>query len=122
MDRSRGWTATDREDGLADVLGGFEHRVLLAMVRLGSSAYSVPIVNELETLTGRSVAPSAVYVTLRRLEKRGLVSSRMEPPAPGEGGRARRVFDLNPDAIEALRSARRDLARLWDGVDALELP
>lgn len=106
---------------MADVLGGFEHRVLLTMVRLGSSAYTVPIVRELETLTGRSIAPSAVYVTLRRLEKRSLVTSRMEPPAPGEGGRARRVFDLTPQAMEVLRTARRDLDRLWDGIDALEL-
>ena len=32
---------------MGDVLGGFEHHVLLVMLRLGSSAYSVPIVREL---------------------------------------------------------------------------
>ena len=78
---------------MADVLGGFEHKVLLAIMRLGSSGYSVPIVRELEQRTDRSVAPAAVYVTLRRLETRGLLVSRMEPPADGVGGRARRVFD-----------------------------
>ena len=59
---------------MAEVLGGFEHSVLLAMMRLDSSAYSVPIVLELEKQTGRSVAPAAVYVTLRRLEKKGLLT------------------------------------------------
>jgi PadR family transcriptional regulator PadR len=103
-----------------DVLGGFEHRVLLTMMRLGSSAYSVPIVRELEELTGRSVSPAAVYVTLRRLEKRGLLTSRMIPPAQGEGGRARRVFEVTDEAISLLRAARRDLDMLWDGVAALE--
>ncbi|HIF06587.1 MAG TPA: hypothetical protein EYQ64_06425 [Gemmatimonadetes bacterium] len=48
---------------MAEVLGGFEHSVLLAIMRLDSSAYSVPIVLELEKQTGRSVAPAAVYVT-----------------------------------------------------------
>ena len=38
---------------MAEVLGGFEHKVLLAMMRLDASAYSVPIVRELEEQTGR---------------------------------------------------------------------
>jgi PadR family transcriptional regulator PadR len=108
------------EAGVSEVLGGFEHRVLLAMMRLGRSGYSVPIVRELEEQTGRSVAPAAVYVTLRRLEKRGLVTSKMSPPEDGVGGRARRVFEVTPDAIDVLRASRRDLDRLWDGLTALE--
>lgn len=105
---------------MGGVLGGFEHKVLLAMMRLGGSAYSVPIVRELEDRTGDTVAPAAVYVTLRRLEQRGLLESRMSPPAPGEGGRERRVFDVTADGVALLRSARRDLDSLWDGVEALE--
>jgi PadR family transcriptional regulator PadR len=105
---------------MADVLGGFEHRVLLALMRLGERSYSVPIVRELERLHDRTVAPAAVYLTLRRLEKKGLVTSRMEPPAEGEGGRERRVFTITPEAIEVLRVSRAELARLWDGVEALE--
>jgi len=81
-----------------EVLGGFEHQVLLAMLRLGSEAYSVPIVLELEERTGRRVAPSKVYVTLRRLERRGLLRSRFDPPPTEEGGRERRIFSLEPYA------------------------
>lgn len=105
---------------MSEVLGGFEHMVLLAMVRLGGSAYSVPIVRELEGRTRRSVAPAAVYVTLRRLEKRGLLTSVMVPAEEGEGGRPRRVFEVTKTAIALLRDARRDLDRLWSGVEALE--
>ena len=105
---------------MSSVLGGFEHKVLLATMRLGGSAYSVPIVRELESRTGGSVAPAAVYVTLRRLEKRGLLESRMAPPAVGKGGRERRVFHVTPEAVDVLRAARRDLDRLWEGVEALE--
>lgn len=106
---------------MSDVLGGFEHQVLLTMMRLGRSAYTVPIVQELEDLTGRSVAPASVYVTLRRLEKRQLLTSSMVPPDPGEGGRARRVFTVTTEAVDLLRSARRDFDRLWDGIEALEV-
>ncbi len=105
---------------MAEVLGGFEHRVLLTLMRLGERSYSVPVVRELERLNDRTVAPAAVYLTLRRLEKKGLVTSTMEPPAEGEGGRERRVFEITPEAVGTLRAARDELVRLWDGVEALE--
>jgi DNA-binding PadR family transcriptional regulator len=103
-----------------DVLGGFEHQVLLALLRLGGEAYSVPIVLEIEAVTGRSAAPAAVYVTLRRLEKRGLLESRTAALEAGELGRPRRVFSLTPDGLVSLREARRTLSSLWDGVVGLE--
>ena len=106
---------------MSDVLGGFEHRVLLVMMRLGAETYSVPIVRELEAKDGRPVAPAAVYVTLRRLEKRGLLTSTLSPPGDGAGGRPRRVFTVTDEAVRLLRSLRADLEGLWDGVEALEL-
>ena len=105
---------------MAEVLGGFEHRVLLTMLRLDSTAYSVPVVLEMEKQTGRSVAPAAVYVTLRRLEKRGLLTSSMVPAEDGQGGRPRRVFEVTDAAVALLRASRRDLECLWEGLEALE--
>lgn len=102
------------------ILGGFEHRVLLAVLRLGSEAYSLPIVLELEERTGRRVSPSKVYVTLRRLEDKELVSSRFVPPPPGEGGRDRRMFSLEPEGLELLRESKRVFMDLWDGVPVLD--
>ena len=104
-----------------ETLGTFEHQVLVAMMRLGDETYSVPIVRELERLTGRRIAPAAVYVTLRRLEDRGLVASRKVPPPPGEPGRARRFFSVGPEAVALVRSMREELSRLWDGIEALEM-
>jgi PadR family transcriptional regulator PadR len=114
--------ATSRPDPPAatDVLGGFEHQVLLALVRMGSEGYSVPVVLELEQRTSRSVAPAAVFVTLRRLEKRGLLRSRMATREPGQVGRTHRVFAVTPKGLDALRRSKRVLASLWDGVTALE--
>ncbi|HEX9885840.1 MAG TPA: PadR family transcriptional regulator [Longimicrobiales bacterium] len=104
------------------VLGGFEHQVLLAMLRLGSEAYSVPVVMELEGRTGQGVSPSKVYVTLRRLEDRGLVSSRFVPPPADEGGRERRVFALEAAGLEALRESKRVFVGLWEDLAVLDEP
>jgi DNA-binding PadR family transcriptional regulator len=105
-----------------EVLGGFEHQVLLAVLRLGSDAYSLPIVLALEERTGRSVAPSKVYVTLRRLESRGLLTSRFVAPPENEGGRDRRFFCLEPAGLEILREAKRTLVGLWEDLPILDQP
>lgn len=100
-----------------DVLGEFEHQVLLAILRLEGEAYSVPIVVELEQRTGKDVAPAAVYIALRRLEQRGLLASRLEQPSEKQGGRSRRYFKLRPQALHKLRESHRVLASLWEGME-----
>jgi PadR family transcriptional regulator len=100
-----------------ETLGEFEHLVLLAIVRLGGPAYSVPILEELERCTGGRVAPAAVYIALRRLEKRGLVRSVKEAPSPVVGGRGRRFFEILPEGLAKLRESRRRLEQLWEGLD-----
>jgi DNA-binding PadR family transcriptional regulator len=100
-----------------DVLGGFEHQVLLSILRLDDETYTVPIVLELEERTGRETAPAAVYIALRRLEKKGLVASRLDDGASAKGSRKRRLVRLTDDGLEALRESRRSLVGLWDGVE-----
>ncbi|MEK9499852.1 PadR family transcriptional regulator [Gaopeijia maritima] len=100
-------------------LGEFEHHVLLAVLRLGNEAFTAPIVEELESRTGRSVAPAAVYIALRRLEKRGLVASDLRTDDSAGSKRERRFVQVTEAAIRQLREARTDFHSLWDGLDAL---
>lgn len=100
-----------------EALGEFEQLVLLAIVHLGDDVYGVPIADEIERRTGRSVSPAAVYVTLRRLEQKGLLSSFMSAPTPERGGKARRCVRLTPSAIESLRVSRHVLDSMWKGLD-----
>jgi DNA-binding PadR family transcriptional regulator len=99
-------------------LGEFEQLVLLACMRLGPEAYAVPIVEEIAARTGRSASHAAVYVALKRLEKKNLVSSRMGDPVAERGGRARRHFEVMPEALEQLRASRDALLNMWEGVEA----
>src|SRR5499426_3412396 len=88
-------------------LGEFEQMVLLALVRLGPDAYGATIRREIEARTGRDLAISAVYVTLDRLETKGLVRSRVGEPTPERGGRRRRHFVLLPAGRRAIAQACR---------------
>ena len=100
-----------------DTLGEFEHQLLLALLQLGGEAYSVPLVNELEERTGREVAQAAVFIVLSRLEKKGLLTSRLDNHAVEQTGRVRRYFKPTPEALRRLKESRRALVRLWEGLD-----
>ena len=102
-------------------LGEFEQLVLLAIVHLRGEAYGIPIVEEIEQRTGRSVARAAVYVALRRLEEKGFVSSWMGEPTPERGGKGRRYVKLEADGARALREARHVAERMWQGLDPASL-
>lgn len=98
-------------------LGEFELLVLLAAIRLGEDrAYAVPIVDEIEVRTARSVQRAAVYVALQRLEKKGFVSTRLGPPRPERGGKARRLVRVEAAGRRAAGGARRELRSMWRGL------
>lgn len=94
----------------------FEQQVLLAVWRLGDAAYGATVRDELEAKTGRGVAQGAVYVTLVRLEKKGLLRSRLSDPTPVRGGKAKRFFEITPQGVAGVQAARQAMDRLWDGL------
>ena len=98
-------------------LGEFEQLILLALVRLGPDAYGATVRREIEEHAGREVSISAVYTTLERLERKGLVRSRIGEPTPERGGRRRRHFELLPLGARSLRDAHRALAGMTAGIE-----
>jgi DNA-binding PadR family transcriptional regulator len=104
---------------MSETLGGFEKLLLLAVLRLGREAYGAAIFEELEERTARGVAPGAVYVTLRRLEKRGLVRARVGESTPERGGRAKKIYALEPSGLAALRDARREWDAMAEGLETI---
>ena len=92
--------------------------VLLAVARLGEEqAYAVSIAEEIEARTGRRSRRSAVYLTLQRLEGKGLVSSHLGSPRPERGGKARRHVRLESPGLASLQEARRALLNMWSGLE-----
>lgn len=98
-------------------LGEFEQLILLALLRLGRDAYGATVRREIEEHAGREVSISAVYTTLERLERKGLVRSRIGAPTPERGGRRRRHFELLPLGARSLRDAYRALTGMTAGIE-----
>ena len=102
---------------MKDVLGGFEHEVLLAAVRLGKDAYAASIVVELEERSEREVAAAAVHIALKRLEGNGYVRSSLRRRDGPGGNRERRYVTVTAAGIAQLSTARDRLMRLWGGIE-----
>jgi DNA-binding PadR family transcriptional regulator len=100
-------------------LGEFEHHVLLAALRLGDAAYTTSILTELEARTGRELSAAAVYIALRRLERAGLVRTRLQRATHLGERRERRHVRVTAAGVRLAREARRRLVSLWDGLTVL---
>ena len=101
---------------MADILGTFEQAVLLAVVRLGDDAYGRAVQKVVQLRLERNVAAGAVHATLERLERKGLLSSRLGPGTPVRAGRAKRYYRVQPAGIRALDDARRTVNNIWRGL------
>ena len=101
--------------GSREYLGEFELIVLVALARLPGNAYGAEIHREILETTGRDVSIPAVYVTLKRMERKGLVISAV---GDASGGRRRptRNYELTPDGEAAIDRSRLLFERLWSGV------
>jgi PadR family transcriptional regulator, regulatory protein PadR len=100
-------------------LGEFEQVVLLAILRLGDSAYGVTIRSEIAACTRREPTPGALYTTLDRMEDKGIVRSWLGDATPQRGGRAKRYFALTGEGRAALIKSQTAYQSLLEGLDLL---
>ena len=94
---------------MPDWLGEFEQLVMFAVLHLAPESYGMTVRHNIEDRTGRAVSAGAVYTTLDRLERRGLVKSSWGEATAVRGGKRKRHYVLTPAGHEAL-------ARAWDAV------
>ena len=100
-------------------LGEFEQLVLLAVLRLREGAYAPAIRAELAGRTGRPPSAGAIYVTLDRLEAKGLLRSRLADAPADRGGRPRRYVAVTTRGLRSLRQTRAELLGLWQGLEGM---
>jgi PadR family transcriptional regulator PadR len=104
------------------ILAEFEVRVLLTVLRCRDAAYAVAVHQELERRTRRRASLGAVYVTLDRLERKGLLLSTLGEPRAERGGRARRHYRLSRKGSAALRQTCLEMRQLSEGLEIAEDP
>ena len=98
------------------LLGGFEHLLLLAILRLEDDAYGATVRLELIECADRDVAVGAIYTGLDRLEEKGFVESWMGAPTAKRGGRAKRLYRVTSAGRRALADMDRAVRQLSAGL------
>jgi DNA-binding PadR family transcriptional regulator len=100
-------------------LGEFEQLILLAILRLGDSAYGVSIRQEIADHARRTVAPGALYTTLERLEAKSLITSTVGDPTPVRGGRSKRFYQVTKEGSTRLAAAQSAFQRMLQGLELI---
>jgi DNA-binding PadR family transcriptional regulator len=100
-------------------LGEFEVAVLMAVMHLGDAAVGSAVRDDIAKRTGRAVARGAVYVTLDRLESKGLLGSRLDDAAPERGGHRRRYFKVTAMGLKRVRHALAMVERMRAGLEPI---
>jgi DNA-binding PadR family transcriptional regulator len=106
----------------APSLGEFETLLLLAILQLTEQdveAYGSVIRREIERRTARRVPRGSIYVTLDRLEQKGLLTSRDGSPSAVRGNRPKRLFKVTPSGVRAVKSSVAAVIQMRRGLETL---
>ena len=87
-------------------LGNLEEMVLLLVGVLYGNAYSVSLVEEYSKQTGKNINISAIHTVLYRLEKKGLLKSKLGESQALRGGKRKRLFYITAFGVKTLEELR----------------
>ncbi|MFY0608670.1 MAG: helix-turn-helix transcriptional regulator [Cyclobacteriaceae bacterium] len=97
-------------------LGEFEEVVMLTVAILMDDAYGFAIIEEMETRLNRKVSIGALQTVLKRLEKKGYLTSELGTATNVRGGKRKRFFHLTSTGKSVLQSAKEQRLGLWNAV------
>jgi PadR family transcriptional regulator, regulatory protein PadR len=97
-------------------LGEFEEIVLLTVGLLYGKAYGVAIKDEIESRAKRKVSVGALQSALRRMEKKGYLTSKEGPADEKRGGKPKRFFSVTAHGKMALQNTRDLRNELWNAI------
>ncbi|MDN5211758.1 helix-turn-helix transcriptional regulator [Fulvivirgaceae bacterium BMA12] len=100
-------------------LGEFEEIVMLTVAILYDEAYGIAIIDEMEERLGRKVSIGALQTVLRRLEKKGYLSSRFGEATKMRGGKRKRYFTLTSYGKKVLTAVKEQRVGLWNAIPKL---
>lgn len=102
-------------------IGEFEEIVLLTVGILHGNAYGITIKDEIESRLDREVSVGALQTTLRRLEKKGLLTSQHGETEASRGGRPKLFFTITAYGKNTLATTRESRERLWGALPRIVL-
>lgn len=97
-------------------LGELEEIVLLTVAILHGNAYGIAIANEMEERLERRISIGSLQVVLRRLEKKGYLTSEFGEATKTRGGKRKRYFIVTNLGKQALKETKDQRMMLWNAI------
>jgi PadR family transcriptional regulator, regulatory protein PadR len=102
------------------MIGEFEYLLISAAASLGDNAYGAAIREEIEATAQHRCSMGALYTTIDRLEKKGLLKTWMGEPTAQRGGRAKRMVRVTPKGMQAAKEFYETVIRVSRGASWVE--
>ena len=97
-------------------LGEFEEIVMLTVAILHGEAYGISILDEIESRLKRKVSIGSLQTVLRRLEKKGYLTSEFGEATAVRGGKRKRYFSVTNYGKKVLTETKNQRMQLWKAI------
>ena len=101
-------------------LGNLEEMILLVLMQMKDEAYGVSIHETYVSQTNHTITLSAVHTVLRRLEKKGFITSEMGGATADRGGRRKRLYTVTRFGYRTASALQAQRTRLWKFIPKLD--
>jgi PadR family transcriptional regulator PadR len=101
---------------MAGLGGTFQQAVLISVGALHGRGDAAAVLAEVERRLGREIPSGAVHITLQRLERKRMISSKPTADRRRRDGHGPRHYRIEPAGVRALADARAEVERAWQGV------
>jgi PadR family transcriptional regulator, regulatory protein PadR len=103
-------------------LGEFEEIVMLTVGILYKEAYGVAILDEIEQRLNRKVSIGSLQTVLRRLERKGYLTSEFGEATNVRGGKRKRYFNLTKLGSRILKETQEQRMDLFKAIPRVAFP
>ena len=100
-------------------LGELEEVVLLTAAVLYDHAYAIAIMDEMEKRLNRKVSIGSLQTVLRRLEKKGYLTSEFGEVTKVRGGKRKKYFFVTNFGKKALEAKKEERMNLWGDIPGI---
>ncbi len=102
-------------------LGEFEELVLLTIGILHDHAYGVAIKDDLVNRTSRKVSVGALQTALKRMEKKGFLTSSFGEATAIRGGKRKKYYRLTALGSHVLEDSQKLRNSMWNAIPSIAL-
>ena len=103
-------------------LGSLEEFTILLVLVMDNEVYGVTVGEEYFKQTGKSISIPAIHTVLKRLEKKGLIQSKVGGATQIRGGRRKRIYEITDTGYNTIRDIQDNRNKLWELAPTLSFP